>query len=114
MLAQIQMLDDWHVAMVLLIGFFLIAPFIVANSRARGLPRFIGGFQKISNDGELSYNAALAMGLNGSICALRCGWGWDEDLPLRPWPWAHLSILKSGANDLCFAWCGLFFGISWS
>lgn len=41
---------------------------------------------------------------------LRLGWGFDADLPLRPWPAAHSMTTPRGRHDTCVAWCGFYFG----
>lgn len=50
----------------------------------------------------------------------RVGWGWDADLPLRPWPAAHRKSLESTPGvhrcavrtDWCAAWFGAYIGVS--
>lgn len=63
------------------------------------------------------YSHAHGLGIGLSIqkwAAVRVGWGWDEDLPLRPWPGVHLGYTPSNHNrDLCFAWFGFYVGLSW-
>jgi len=41
---------------------------------------------------------------------LRVGWGFDADLPLRPWIAAHLMTTPKGWHDTCIAWCGFYVG----
>ena len=44
---------------------------------------------------------------------LRLGWGYDDDLPLRPWPAIRRNRMLSSALDLCAAWCGFYVGLRW-
>ena len=41
---------------------------------------------------------------------LRLGWGFDADLPLRPWPAAHTTTTPRGRHDTCIAWFGFYVG----
>ena len=49
-------------------------------------------------------------GPNLLIRVLVIGWGWDDEIPLRPWPqwwWNHKT--KNTKNLVSgFAWCGFF------
>lgn len=69
-----------------------------------------------------------AFGMRGTPEALlgpgvpiyRVGWGWDADLPLRPWPAMHRKNLeptpgvhaRSVRTDWCVAWFGAYIGVS--
>lgn len=43
---------------------------------------------------------------------VRVGWGWDVDLPLRPWPAAKVWATPRGHADACVAWLGFYVGVS--
>lgn len=54
--------------------------------------------------------------------AVRAGWGWDEDLPFRPWPAWHFEVMDKGPigmgrslliNDLAIGMLGLYVAFSW-
>jgi hypothetical protein len=53
------------------------------------------------------------------VIVYRLGWGWDGDLPLRPWPACHMTMLEraprvhehAARQDFCVAFLGLYFGM---
>lgn len=59
-----------------------------------------------------THGPCLYFGLLGR-CGARIGWGWDADLPLRPWPATHFGHSPAGRRDLCVAWCGFYVGATW-
>jgi hypothetical protein len=49
----------------------------------------------------------------GGRFALRIGWGYDSDLPLRPWPAkSRATHTPAGRRDWCAGWCGFYIGIT--
>jgi hypothetical protein len=44
---------------------------------------------------------------------VRAGWGYDADLPLRPWPAVHRSDRGRLGSDVCAAWFGFYVGLRW-
>ena len=50
----------------------------------------------------------------------RLGWGWDQDLPFRPWPACHMSLLErapkvhkfAARQDFCASFLGVYFGLT--
>lgn len=44
--------------------------------------------------------------------ATMTGIGWDQDNPLRPWPWLHWTRNQAGeVHGACLSWCGLYFTV---
>ena len=54
---------------------------------------------------------ALHIALILRSIALRLGWGWDAELPLRPWP--AVQVHSVGRHpDWCIACCGFYVGLT--
>ena len=47
---------------------------------------------------------------------VRVGWGFDKDLPLRPWPAVARVMAGPGKQhrDLCAGWLGFYVGFRWA
>lgn len=77
-----------------------------------GNVRINAGYGITNTDEERSVQVALAGKRKGKrALAFRCGWGYDEDLPLRPWP-SYALITSRTSRDLCIGWFGFYVGFS--
>jgi hypothetical protein len=64
---------------------------------------------RVRND---DHSMSIAFGLTRPPRVLMIGWGWDRDLPLRPWPAVSRTPTPKGTPATCFAWFGFF--ITWA
>lgn len=77
------------------------------------LNRIIGFSLTTQEDDSLIMFGLLLGSTNRINHAFRIGWGYDEELPLRPWPTACLTVTNSfEAPDFCISLLGFYFG--WS
>lgn len=77
-----------------------------------GPVRIKAGFSNVNTGEERSAQVAV-VGKHRDQRALgfRCGWGYDEDLPLRPWPSYALTTSRT-SRDLCVGGFGFYVGLS--
>lgn len=70
------------------------------------------GASATRNEEETSAQVALVgQRRGGRALAFRIGWGFDDDLPLRPWPSYSLGNTRL-TRDLTLGWFGLYVGFS--
>ena len=80
---------------------------VVCNDKV-GL--FVGGHTGNYSGREIA--ADLVVGLNSHYAAIIFGWGYDDFVPLRPWPQLWLKRHTPRGNITSgFAWCGFFLTI---
>jgi hypothetical protein len=48
-----------------------------------------------------------------SVWAFRIGWGYDDEVPIRPWPKWHRKQTEKGYQDFCIGLMGFYVGFSW-
>ena len=60
-------------------------------------------------DGD--HSAGLLLGFPRARLVAVLGWGWDEEHPLRPWPWLTTTPTRGGHPGFCVSWCGFFLNV---
>lgn len=72
----------------------------------------IFGASRARNEEETSAQVAVVVKKKaGRALAARVGWGFDDDLPLRPWPSYALTTTRT-SRDLCMGCFGFYVGFS--
>lgn len=54
------------------------------------------------------HSACVMFGFPRLRAVVSIGWGWDDEHPLRPWPWLTRAPSPRGNRGFCLSWCGLF------